>query len=123
MGGTDVDSIGGDDYAYDAALYVTADGISEEKSAEYRIIAGTYDSESASGVVIDDSESGRNGILVYNTNYTISGAEITMLTDADGSDTCDFSGKGTAVAVRRERHNYGQHDPYRGCSYHADLCG
>ena len=99
MGGTDADSIGGDDYAYDAALYVTADGISEEKSTTDRITAGTYDAESASGVVISDSESGHNGILVYNTNYTISNAEITMLTDADGSDTCDFSGKGTAIAA------------------------
>ena len=31
--------------------------------------------------------------------YTITGAEITMLTDADGSDTCDFSGKGSAIAA------------------------
>ena len=99
MGGTDADSIGGNDYAYDAALYVTSDGISEEKSAADRITAGTYDAESAAGVVINDSESGHNGILVYNTEYAISGAEITMLTDADGSNTCDFSGKGTAVAA------------------------
>ncbi len=99
MGGTDANSIGGDDYAYDAALYVTADGVSEEKSSTDRITAGTYDSESVTGIVISDSESGHNGVLVYNTDYTISNAEITMLTDADGSDTCDFSGKGAAVAV------------------------
>ena len=99
MGGTDADSIEGDDYAYDAALYVTADGVSEEKSATDRITFGSYDAQSASGIVISDSESGHNGILVYNTDYTISNAEITMLTDADGSDTCDFSGKGTAVAA------------------------
>ena len=99
MGGTDADSIDGDDYAYDAALYVTEDGIFEEKSSVDRITAGTYDAYSASGVVISDSGSGHNGILVYNTDYTISNAEITLLTNADGSDTCDFSGKGTAVAA------------------------
>ena len=33
LGGTDADSIGGDDYAYDAALYITAEGIDTEKSA------------------------------------------------------------------------------------------
>ncbi len=99
LGGTDADSIDGDDYAYDAALYVTADGISDEKSAADRIASGSYDAQSASGIVISDSESGHNGILVYNTDYTISDAEITMLTDADGSDTCDFSGKGTAIAA------------------------
>ena len=32
-------------------------------------------------------------------DYTISDATIDMLTDADGSDTCDFYGKGTAIAA------------------------
>ena len=99
MGGTNADTIEGDDYAYDAALYVTADGIKEAKSNADRIASGSYDAQSASGIVINDSESGHNGILVHNTDYTISDAEITMLTDADGSDTCDFSGKGTAIAA------------------------
>ncbi|MBQ6960285.1 MAG: hypothetical protein IJP78_04830 [Clostridia bacterium] len=99
MGGTNADGMEGDDYAYDAALYVTADGINEEQSAIDRITSGSYDAQSASGIVISDSESGHNGILVYNTDYAISDAEITMLSDADGSDTCDFSGKGTAIAA------------------------
>ena len=86
-------------YAYDAALYVTADGILEAQSATDRIASGTWDARSASGIVIRDDASGHNGILVYNTGYAIDGAEITMLTDADGSNTCDFSGKGTAIAV------------------------
>lgn len=99
MGGTDASSVGGDDYAYDSALYVTADGVSQENSATDRISAGTYDDKTAENVVINDSESGHNGILVYNTDYVISNAEITLLTDADGTDTCDFSGKGSAVAA------------------------
>ena len=99
MGGTDASSAGGNDYAYDAALYVAADGIVQDKSAADRISEGTYDGDSAENIVITDSESGHNGILVYNTDYAVSGAGITMLTDADGTDTCDFSGKGTAIAV------------------------
>ncbi len=99
MGGTDADSAGGDDYAYDAALYITADGVSAEKSATERILSGEYDESAASNITINDSESGHNGILVYNTDYVVSNAEITMLTEADGTDTCDFSGKGSAVAV------------------------
>ena len=99
MGGTNADTIEGDDYAYDAALYVTADGINEEKSNTDCIASGSYDAQFASGIVINDSSSGHNGILVYNTDYTISDAEITMLTDADGSNSCDFSGKGTAIAA------------------------
>ena len=99
MGGTDADSIGGDDYAYDAALYITSDGIDAEKSATERISSGEYDDSTATGIVIDDSKSGHNGILVVDADYTISDATIDMLTDADGSDTCDFSGKGTAIAA------------------------
>ena len=99
MGGTDASSAGGNDYAYDAALYLTANGISQEQSSTDRVSAGTYDEDSAENIVINDSESGHNGILVYNTDYAVSGAEITMLTEADGTDTCDFSGKGTAIAA------------------------
>lgn len=99
MGGTDDASEGGNDYAYDAALYVTAEGISQDQSSVDRVSAGTYDENSAENIVINDSESGHNGILVYNADYVVSGAEITMLTEADGTDTCDFSGKGTAIAA------------------------
>ena len=99
LGGTDADSVGGGDYAYDAALYVTSDGIDEAKSATERIASGEYDATGASGIVIDDSTSGHNGILVVDADYTVTGATIDMLTDADGTDTCDFSGKGTAIAA------------------------
>lgn len=64
MGGTNAEGIEGDDYAYDAALYVTADGINEEQSTTDRIVSGTYDALSASGIIINDNESGHNGILV-----------------------------------------------------------
>ena len=90
---------GSEDYDYDAAIYVTADGIDEEKSASDRVREGKAAGTEASGIVIDDSASHHEGIIVENADYTISGASITMLTDADGSDTCDFSGVGSAVAV------------------------
>ncbi len=54
---------------------------------------------SSDGITISDEESGHNGILVYQAPYVISNASIELLTDADGSDTCDFSGKGSAVAA------------------------
>ena len=99
MGGTDASSEEGDDYAYDSALYITSDGIEEDKSSTDRIKGGSYDGNSASGITIDDDISGHNGILIDNAAYSITDAEINLLTDADGTDTCDFSGKGTAVAV------------------------
>jgi hypothetical protein len=48
-------------------------------------------------VVINDSVSGHNGIIVNNTAYSIKNAKITMETKADGSNTCDFSGLGSAI--------------------------
>ncbi len=99
MGGTDASTVDGNDYDYDAALYVTADGIDEEKSATDRITEGSYDDSQAQGVVISDSEAGHNGILVVDSDYNITGAAIDLLTDADGTQTCDFSGKGTAIAA------------------------
>ena len=99
MGGTDADSLQGNDYAYDAALFVTAEGVDAEKSATDRIAAGTYDENAADGIVVDDPESGHNGVIVVGKEYTISNATIDLLTDADGTDTCDFSGKGAAIAA------------------------
>ena len=99
MGGTDASSEEGNDYAYDSALYITSEGIEEDKSSTDRIEGGSYDGTSASGITIDDDTSGHNGILIDNAAYSITDAEINLLTDADGTDTCDFSGKGTAVAA------------------------
>ncbi|MBQ6960219.1 MAG: hypothetical protein IJP78_04470 [Clostridia bacterium] len=90
---------GTEDYAYDAALYITADGIDETQSAQERIASGEWDASHAENLSLTDGESGHNGIIVVDAPYTITGAEITMLTDADGSDTCDFSGKGSAIAA------------------------
>ncbi len=90
---------GSEDYEYDAALYITGEGIDEEKSSTDRIVSGEYDASSADGIVIEETQSGDNGILVLNVDYAISNANISLLTDADGSDTCDFSGRGSAIAV------------------------
>ena len=90
---------GSEDYEYDAALYITGEGIDEEKSSTDRIVSGEYDASSADGIVIEETQSGDNGILVLNADYAISNANISLLTDADGSDTCDFSGRGSAIAV------------------------
>ena len=90
---------GSEDYEYDAALYITGEGIDEEKSSTDRIVSGEYDASGADGIVIEETQPGDNGILVLNADYAISNANISLLTDADGSDTCDFSGRGSAIAV------------------------
>ena len=101
-GGTNADAVEGDDYAYDAALYVTAEGVDAEKTNADRIAGGAYDAKAAEGVSIVDGVAGHNAIIVVDAPYTITNATIEMLTDADGTDTCDFSGKGTAIAVYGE---------------------
>ncbi len=97
-GGTDASTVGGDDYAYDAALYVEDGAIVEDESSTDRI-SGDFDEASASDITIDDSESGHNGIIIINSDYEINNATITLNTDADGTDTCDFSGVGSAIAA------------------------
>ena len=98
-GGTNAEAIEGDDYSYDAALFIDAEGVNTEKSAVARIASGEYDGSAAKDIQISDGETGHNGVIVNGAAYTISGAAIELLTDADGTDTCDFSGKGAAVAA------------------------
>lgn len=102
-GGNNVDEDGNpildqdNDYLYTAAVAVV-DGDIDTYTNDSLINSGNFDATSASDIVIDDSESGHNGILLYNVgDYTITNADINLETDADGSDTCDFSGVGSAI--------------------------
>lgn len=99
MGGTDASKVEGNDYDYQAALYIVSDDIDTSKSSTDQISGGSYDDSTAEGISISDSTSGQNGILIDNRTYAIKNVKINLLTDADGTDTCDFSGKGSAIAV------------------------
>ena len=111
-GGDNINDVenGDNDYLYTAGLLVkTEEGKTDYTSAsnygnedESKNIIDSYETineSEADGVVISDERSGLNGIIIKDTDYTISNADITMMTDADGKDTCDFSGKGSAIAV------------------------
>lgn len=99
MGGTDASKIEGNDYDYQAALYIASDGIDQSKSSTEEISGGSYDDSTTDGISISDSTSGDNGILIDNKTYAVKNIKINLLTDADGTNTCDFSGKGSAIAV------------------------
>ena len=73
-GGTNADAVEGNDYAYDAALYVTAQGVDAEKTAADRIAGGSYDAQQAEGVSIVDNVAGHNAIIVVDTQYTVANA-------------------------------------------------
>ena len=80
------------DYLYVASVIVEGDDV-------YTNLTGVT-ADAATDITINDSNSGHNGIIIIDAGeYAISNAKITMLTDADGTDTCDFSGKGSAIAV------------------------
>jgi len=99
LGGTDSNSIEGNDYDYDASLYIKDSSISKDDSNFSRIKEGEYDNSKAIDLKIEDTTSGHNGILILNSNYYIKNASIKLLTDATGTNTCDFSGKGSTISV------------------------
>ncbi|MCC8080748.1 MAG: hypothetical protein LIO80_01810 [Lachnospiraceae bacterium] len=90
---------GEEDYQYTAAIFVYEDDYTTYSNPSL-VESGTYDADSAANVVINDTTSGDNGIILYNVGtYSIANASIVLDTEADGTDTCDFSGRGSAVAV------------------------
>lgn len=98
-GGTDAATVGGDDYAFITALYVNDGQVVTNQSVAAAISAGSYDGETATGVVIKSEYEGFNPIIVVDSDYTITGANIVIDSDGDGSKTCDFSGLGAAIAA------------------------
>lgn len=86
-----------DDYAYHTALFVDETGVVDSKSVT-EAISGTYDGKKAENVTIEGTDPSFNGIIVAGgIDYTISKATIRFDTDGDGLQSCDFSGKGTAI--------------------------
>ena len=87
-----------DDYAYHTALFVNETGVVDEKSVTEAIQGGSYDGTKAEGLTIEGTDPSFNGIIVAGgIDYTISKATIRFDTDGDGLQSCDFSGKGTAI--------------------------
>lgn len=63
------------------------------------ITAGTWNDTEADGIVINSTNGGFNPIIIKDSQYTIKNAKISIISDADGSTTCDFSGLGAAIAA------------------------
>ena len=98
-GGTDASTVAGDDYAFVTALYVKDGQVVANQSVTEAISKGTYDGQSATGLVIKSEYEGFNPIIVVDSEYNITGANITIDSNGDGSKTCDFSGLGAAIAA------------------------
>lgn len=87
------------DYAYHAALFVDESGVVDEKSVTEALGKdAVYDGTHAENVTIDSTDPSFNGIIIAGgIDYTIAKATIRFDTDGDGLQSCDFSGKGTAI--------------------------
>ncbi len=95
-GGTSAED---DDYAFLTALYVKDGVVQINQSLTDVITEGEYDGTAATGIVIKSEYEGFNPIIVVDSEYTISGANIVIDSDGDGSVACDFSGLGAAIAA------------------------
>ena len=96
----------GDEYVYSGETIGVVVVGSNGKQANAPRYA-SYVNTSVYGITLTDSVSWHNGLVFYGGEgydneggvYYITGATITMDTDADGSDTSDFGGLGAAVAA------------------------
>ncbi len=96
-GGTEAGTINGNDYAFTPAIYINGGAYDKEKSIVKD--ADVTDTE-ASNLTLTVEKEGVNGIMVNNSDYTIADSVISVnAAEADGMETCDFSGIGAAIAV------------------------
>jgi hypothetical protein len=80
---------------YRTALFVDANKVVEESSSLSALVGGTYDNKSASGMTITSDNSLFDGIIINNSDYTVSNVKMT----AKGAGGNDFTGYGAGIAV------------------------
>lgn len=84
---------------YRAAIYIDKNGLVESQSVTQAISAGTYTDTEVSGIKIDSTGRNFNGIIVDGADYVIKDSIINLIGKADGRDTSDFTGFGSAIAA------------------------
>ena len=84
---------------YRTALYVTKDGVDAPRSAAAAISGGSYDDGKAEELTVEARTPDFSAVIVDGGKYSIKNAKIRMTSEADGSDTCDFVGLGSAVGA------------------------
>ena len=85
----------GENVDYRTALFIDAGEVIEESSVLSALIGGTYDNKSASGMTITSDNSLFNGIIINDTDYTVSNVTMT----ANGAGGNDFTGYGAGIAI------------------------
>jgi hypothetical protein len=84
------------DYAFRPGIYINNNEIVAESSV---LDTTGLSAAEIANLTITAADDDFNPIVINNSKVTLSGLQISNMTDADGSETCDFSGLGAAVAV------------------------
>ena len=84
---------------YRTALYITKDGFVPGSSASKAIAGGSFDDSCADSLTLDSTSTDFSAVIVDGGKYSVKNAKIRMTSDADGKDTCDFVGLGSAVGA------------------------
>ncbi len=85
------------DYDFRSALYVDQTGVNAGKSVEEAIQGGSVTDTQANGITVKATSDGFSGIIVDGADYTVSDADIQLITNSDGSGVNDFTGLGAAL--------------------------
>ena len=83
---------------YRAALSVR-DGKVVDSESVRSAISGTISDSAASNVKSSSQTSGFSALVIRDSDYAITGADITLDSDSDGTDVNDFAGYGAGVVV------------------------
>jgi hypothetical protein len=85
----------GENVDYRTGLFVDAGKIVEESSVLSALVGGTYDGKSASGITITSNNNFFDGIIINDTDYSVSNVTMT----ANGAGGNDFTGYGAGIAI------------------------
>lgn len=81
------------------ALFVTKDGVAQDKSVTAAVQGGAYDDAGADGIAIESRSDDFSAVIVDGGTYAIKNAKISMPTAGRGENVCDFAGLGSVVAA------------------------
>lgn len=83
---------------YRAALSIRDGKVADDESVR-SAIGGTISDTAASNVKSQSQTSGFSAVVIRDSGYKLTNADITLDSKSDGTDVCDFAGYGAGVAV------------------------
>ena len=84
---------------YRTALFVGKDGLVDGRSVTGAVRGGRYDDAAAEDITVEGHSDSFSALIVDGGKYVLRGAKISMPTESDGKNVCDFAGLGSAVAA------------------------